>query len=125
MVILFTTAYLAAELIAEEDIDRVVEIYIDGTKPTRELWRSLGYHSRSEAQLQLRNAIAAYAAAGPAKWPQMLISRLSVADVPEPKVAARLIAGTLRFSETVRGMVGLLRQQNRSPNASSQQLGAP
>ena len=113
MVILFTAAYLAAEVIGEKDIDRVIALYVDGTERARELWRTLGYSSRSEAQLHLTNSIAAYAAAASAGWSQLLLLRLGVADIPDTKLAAHLIVGTVRLSETMRGMVALLRQQGR------------
>jgi hypothetical protein len=120
MVILLTTAHLAAHVIAEPDIDGVIAFYVDGTEQARELWRTLGYTSRSEARIHLRNSIAAYSAAAPEGWSQLLLSRLGVRDIPQPKLAARLIVGTIRFSETVRGMVAVLRQQSRATSGSSQ-----
>jgi hypothetical protein len=107
MVSLLTTAHLAAQ-----DIDGVIAFYVDGTEQAHELWRTLGYTSRSEAQHHLRNSIAAYSAAGSEGWSQLLLSRLGVPDIPQPKLAAHLIVGTVRFSETVRSMVAVLRQQN-------------
>jgi hypothetical protein len=121
MVILLTTAHLAAQVIAEQDIDGVIAFYVDGTERAQELWRTLGYTSRSEAQLHLRKSIAAYSAsaAAPEGWSQLLLSRLGVPDIPQPKLAAHLVVGTVRFSETVRSMLAVLRQQN-GPSGSSQ-----
>ena len=120
MVILLTTAHLAAQVIAEQDIDGVIAFYVDGTERAHESWRTLGYTSRSEAQLHLRNSIAAYSAAGPGRWSKLLLSRLGVPDIPQPKLAAHLIVGAVRFSETVRSMAQVLRQQNGPTSGSSQ-----
>jgi len=107
-------------VIAEQDIDGVIAFYVDGTGRAHELWRTLGYTSRSEAQLHLRNSIAAYSTAAPEGWSQLLLSRLGVPDIPQPKLAAHLIVGTVRFSDTVRSMVAVLQQHNGPTSGSSQ-----
>jgi hypothetical protein len=108
MVVLLTAAHVAAGFISQSDVSAVVKLYVDGYGSGRDLWRVLGYTSRTEATQHLERSIREYVRRGRDEWSTLLGSRLDVINVPDRRLAARLIVGSIQFARTASGMVDIL-----------------
>lgn len=108
MLIVLTAAHVHAGVIDASNVDEVVSVYVAGPEGTQDLWRSLGYSSRSEAQLHLSSSIPLYAKAVPTEWSGLLSRRLDVAHVSDQRMAAALFVGVVTFTQTAREMANYL-----------------
>ena len=108
MIIVMTTAYVVAQVVSQDDIENVVDAYTSSP----DLICSLGYASRNEARVHLRNSIEDYAKSSPNQWCGMLFTRIDPNSLPDQKIAARLVLGCTQFGITVQNMIEILRQKS-------------
>jgi hypothetical protein len=107
MIIVLTAAHVVAQVVSQDEIEKVVDAYTSSL----EVIRSLGYASRNEAQIHLRKSIEDYVKSSPDQWCGMLFKRIDPNSLSDQKVAARLVLGCAQFGTTAQNMVGILRQR--------------
>ena len=108
IVIVLTAAHVVARVVFPDDIEQVVNAYTS----TPDVVRSLGYASRNEALVHLRDSIEEYVRSSFDKWPDMLFTRIDPNSLPDQKTAARVLLGCVRFGANARNMVTILRQKS-------------
>jgi hypothetical protein len=105
MLILFTAAHIAAGVVGRDQVEGLVRIYVGGPDGTSDLWTSLGYASRGEAEAHLRESVSCYLDAGIQEWLHLLPSRLQTLAIPDRALAGKLTVGAIKFAQTVQTMV--------------------
>ncbi len=113
MLILFTSAYILAEVVGREHLDDLIRIYVRGPDGTGDPWMTLGYESREQAETHLRDSIRTYLDAGVQEWLHLLPTRLGSLTVPDRSLAGRLTVGAITFAQTVQTMVLRLRAKKK------------
>jgi hypothetical protein len=108
MVIMLTAAHVVARVVDPNNLEHLASAYA-GTKDFPDMCRHLGYTSRDEASIHLRESITEYVNSPLDKWSGILFTRIDPNSLPDKKIAARLVAGFVKFSLTVQDMVGILR----------------
>lgn len=108
IIIVMTAVHVVAQVVSQDDIENLV----DGYTSSPDLIRSLGYASRNEARIHLRNSIEDYVKSSPNQWCGMLFTRIDPNSLPDQKVVARLVLGCTQFGITAQNMVGILRQKS-------------
>ncbi len=108
MVIVLTAAHVVAGVLPRDDIEHVVNAYTS----TPDLARSLGYSSRNEALVHLRESIGEYVLSSPDEWSVMLFTRMDPNSLPNKKTAARVVVGCAKFGMDAQNMVRILRQRS-------------
>jgi hypothetical protein len=104
MVAVLTAAHIVANVIDRTDVDLVVRLCIDGPGSGRDLWRALGYTSRTEAEQHFRVALRTYSDSATDTWAALMASRVGLADLPDRRLAATLFVGTGTFATTAEQM---------------------
>ncbi len=111
MLALFTTAHVRAGVIAENDLDDVVNVFANGWGTVTDLFHTLDFSSAGEAAHDLRASVGAYVNADPGEWPRILIQRLGTTGLPDQRLSAGLIARSVIFTANVEAMVTVLRRE--------------
>ena len=112
MISVFTAAYVLAGVLGEKDLDKVINVYVDGTSSATGLFRALGFLSRKDALTHFNEAIREYHEAGPSNWSGTLTRRIGITCIPDRGLSAKLMVGSIHFARTVEGMVLVLRRQH-------------
>ena len=110
MIAVLTAAHLLAGVITRPQIGDLVQLYVDGPGAPTDLWRTLGYTSRAEAQTHLKSTVYLYADTKPDEWPKSLMQRLQVTKVPDRKLSANLLVGVVRFGTNAHHMISVLQR---------------
>ena len=117
MTSIFTAAYVLAGVLEEEDLDQVINVYVDGPTDgpgiTSGPFRTFGFLSRKDALTYFDEAIREYIEPGPSNWSGILTRRIGITRIPDQKLSAKLMGGSIRFTQTVEGMVLALRLQHQ------------
>jgi len=112
MIAVLTAAHLVAGVIARPQLPNLLQLYIDGPEAPTDLWRTLGYSSRVEAQRHLESSVQLYADSSPDEWPKSLMQRLEIANVPDRKLLANLLVGVVQFGTNAHHMVSVLQRHS-------------
>ncbi len=107
MVIVLTAAHVIAGVISSKDIEQIADAYTT----TSDVVRSLGYASRNEALIHLRNSIEEYSKLPPDQWPNTLVNHINPSNIPNEKIAARIMLGCAQFGTAAKNMINVLKQK--------------
>ena len=108
MIGIFTAAYMLAEVIEErDDFQDLINLYA-----STQLFPTFGFSSRADAFTYFRESIREYWETEPSNWPSVLARRVGFTRIPDQKLSAKLMVGSIRFAMSVETMVLVLRQQH-------------
>jgi len=112
IIAIFTASYVLAGSISRSEIAEAVQLYADGYGDVGHLYKTLGFGSREEAVQALDQSIRFYVNSPSSEWPKALLDRLAVTRLPENRMAARLLVGSVVFTRNARRMVDVIRMQS-------------
>jgi hypothetical protein len=101
LLILLTASEIKRQGLGTRGVEKLVSLYVDGTKGSRPLWPSLGYNSRDEASLHLRESIEIYLRAALQEWDRLALERVGLRDIPDAGLMGRLAIGTTRVVQNL------------------------
>ncbi len=114
MLVAFTSAHLAAGVVALDEIDAIVTAYADQPEVIAEL----GYRSVEEAVENLTGSIRQYARTPPANWGALITDRVNPHSIPDKRVSERVFDGCLQFACNVTNLVRTLRPASLRRNGA-------
>jgi hypothetical protein len=112
MLATFTAAHVLAERISPQEIPAAIAIYAEN----QNIVTALGYPSREAAVHHLTSSIADYLSRPVSEWHALVLQRLDVIAIPDKKLSARLLVGSITFAQTVGDMILLLKRNAAGPD---------
>ena len=109
MVSIFTAGHVLAGVLEEKNLDEIIDIYVDGFDSATGLFRTFGFLSRKDALTYFDEAIREYTEAEPSQWPEILPRRIKITRIPDRKLSANLMVGSIHFAMGAQNMVFLLK----------------
>ena len=109
MVSIFTAAHVLAGILEVNNLDEIIDIYVDGFGSATGLFHTFGFLSRKDALTHFDEAIREYTEAEPSQWPEILTRRLKITRIPDRKLSAKLMVGSIRFAMGAQDMALLLK----------------
>jgi hypothetical protein len=104
MLAVLTAAHIAAGRISSDEMSEVIAKYISPA----DLARALGYATPTEGFRCLSEAIKGYCKIPVGEWRVLIAKQIAPFEIPDKKLASRILLGTVRFSEVMRVMVATL-----------------
>ena len=107
MLATLTAAHVLAGRISAEDVPSVVAAWAERAA----VITSLGYLSGEEGTEHLTQSITKYLQTPVTEWHLQILKRIAPTSVPDKKLSARLMVGSILFAQHVGDMIPVLKRQ--------------
>lgn len=98
-----SAAYIMAAVIDRRQIPELVEMYMGPPGPHRvSLIRAYGFDSVDKARVAFTSGILDYVNSDVQEWGGVFYKRTEISSVPDKKMCAQLIVGSLKFTDTIK-----------------------